>query len=92
MRPPGRMYLAALFSKLASTCASRTTSPSTSNGSGGCPTVNAWLRASINGRAVSTARATMVRSSTGSLRSSILPRVMRDTSSRSSTNRAMTCT
>ena len=52
----------------------------------------AWcLRASIRGRLVSTALATTAARSTGSVRRLILPRVMRETSSRSSTSRARCC-
>ena len=41
-RPPGSVYLAALFSRLANTCASRVGSPSTPERLGGRSTVNSW--------------------------------------------------
>ena len=68
MRPPGSVYLAALFSRLASTWASRTGSASTHSGSGGSATSSSCWRASMSGRLVSTARATTAATSTGSLR------------------------
>ena len=89
MRPPGSVYFTALLSRLANTCARRTASASTSSASGGSVSVSSWRAASISGRLVSTAAAITSARSTMSLRSSILPRVMRDTSIRSSTRRTM---
>ena len=59
------------------------------SGSGGTPAPVGDRPASISGRLVSTALRRTAATSTGSLRSSILPRVMRETSSRSSTRRTM---
>ena len=57
-RPPSSVYLAALFSRLARTCARRTGSALTGTGSEGSDRFSVCLRASIGGRLVSTARAT----------------------------------
>ena len=54
--------------------------------------MSSWPHFSISGRLASTALFTTAASSTRSLRSSILPVVMRDTSSRSSTSRVIWCT
>ena len=82
------VYLAALLSRLATTCASRVGSASHERaGSAAASTSARGCAPSISGRLVSTALATTVARSTGSVRSSILPRVIRDTSSRSSTSR-----
>ena len=56
-------------------------------GSRGTSTARSCCRSSSSGLAISIALATTSASSTRSLRSSILPRAMRDTSSRSSTSR-----
>ena len=86
--PPGSVYLAALFSRLANTCVSRTASPSTMSGSSARSTVSAWSAASISGRLVSTAVCQNVgRAPPAPAATSISPRVMRETSSRSSTSR-----
>ena len=88
MEPPRGVYLAALLSRLPTTCASRAGSASRRTGSPGSETVKAWPRASMLARTISTACSTTVDSRTSSLRSVIFPCVMRDTSSRSSTSRA----
>ena len=88
MRPPSPVYLAALLSRLATTCDSRAKSADSHTGAGGTDTLRVWARASISGRAVSTLCETMRASSTGSFLSAILPWLMRDTSSSSSTRRA----
>ena len=87
MRPFASVYLAALVRRLPTTWASRTGSASRSRDSFGSRTLKSWPCASTSGCTVSTARATTVASSMRSLRSSILPRMTRDTSSRSSTSR-----
>ena len=92
MRPPGSVYLAALVSRLPTTWASRTGSASRGSDSAGRRHVKSWPWASMSGWTVSTARATTAASSTRSLRSSILPRMIRETSSRSSTSRTRCCT
>ena len=88
------VYLAALLSRLATTCARRTRSPSTADrlGRAGRSTAAA-ARPRSAALTASTARRDRPRaSSTGSRRSSILPRVMRETSSRSSTSRVSCAT
>ena len=87
IRPPGSVNLAALCRMLPTTCTSRVLSPSTVSGSSGSSMASSCRRASMAGRAVSTARATIAPTSTGSRCSVIMPRVMRDTSSRSSIRR-----
>ena len=86
IRPPGGVYLAALLSRLATTCVSRVMSPSTTiPGTGPGSMTSSWRPASISGRLVSTALRNTVASSIRSRRSSSLPCEMRLTSSRSST-------
>ena len=89
MWPPRSVYFAALFSRLPSTWARRTGSASTQTGDGGSSSCNECERASIAGREVSTAAAITPASATRSRRSTSVPRVMRDTSSRSSSSSAM---
>ena len=84
--PPSSVYLAALFSRLASTCAMRLGSASTNTGRSGMAIDRRWRWASISGRVVSTANATIVATSTGSRSSRTLPLLTRETSSRSSTS------
>ena len=90
MRPPGSVYLAALFSRLANTCASRVGSASRATGSGGRST-RQRVAGRLDQRAGWSRRRCAPRppESTRCRRSSSLPRVMRDTSSRSSTRRTM---
>ena len=85
--PPGSVYRAAFVSRLATTCASRTTSPSTRSPPAGTSIVRRCRRCSSRSLAISTAFAIATAISTGSLRRTILPRVIFDTSSRSSTSR-----
>ncbi len=92
MLPPSGVYLAELFSRLAITCASRAKSPTIHTGEAGRSSSSLWPRASISGRAVSTACEITFSSSRVSLRMVILPCVMRDTSSSSSTSCAMCVT
>src|SRR5262249_6933860 len=89
---PWSVYLAALLSRFAKTCSRRVGSASRRTGSGGRSTVSVCWRSSMSGRVASTVRSTTGAMSTASLRSSILPRVMRDTSRRASTILAMCCT
>ena len=89
--PKSLLNLLALLSRFDSTCTSRVMSASTSSGAGGSVTLKDWRRASTTGRIASTARSTTEASATRSGRSVILPLVMRDTSSRSSTSRVMCC-
>ena len=89
IRPPGSVYLAALLSRFEKTCARRTGSASRPSGSAGSATSSVWFAASISGRLVSTAAAITSARSTLTLRKSILPRVMRETSIRSSISRTM---
>ena len=90
---PGAVYFAALVSRLENTCASRTGSASTQIGAAGM--VDARSTAPPPrpaGRHVSSACRSTPRSVSVSLRSSSLPRVMRETSSRSSTSRTICAT
>ena len=85
--PPGSVYFAALLIRLPRTCARRAKSPRTPTGSSGRRSVSAWRCASMIGRLVSTAAPTTSAASSASSLRSILPRVIRDRSSRSSTRR-----
>ena len=87
--PPSPVYFAALCSRLPTTCASRTGSPRTVSSGSPASTSRCWLFCSSSGCTVSTAAASTSAIFTGSLTSTILPRAMRDTSSRSSTRRIM---
>ena len=58
MPPPGSVYLAALLSRLASTCSSRVGSASRTTGTSGSETINSWPPLGHQGRAASAARAT----------------------------------
>ena len=88
-RPPRSEYLEALLSRLAKTCARRTGSPSSVDRRrrqrDGRPTAGA----SNIGRVVSSAASITSCRPTRSRRSSRRPRVIRETSSRSSSSRAM---
>ena len=53
--PPGGVYLAALVSRFATTCASRVGSPSTRRPRRGTSTVSVWVRCSSSGLAISIA-------------------------------------
>ena len=87
------MNFAALCRMLAITCTRRVLSPSMLINSSGKSISRACRCASMAGRAVSTARATIAPMSTGSSCNVIMPRVMRETSSRSSIRftRCSTC-
>ncbi len=84
--PRGSVYLAALVSRFATTCASRTGSPSTSSPSRGTCTSSRCAPSSSDGAAISIASDTARPISNRSFFSLILPRVIRETSSRSSTS------
>ena len=86
--PFGGVYFAALRTRLVMICSMRMGSASRTSGRSGTETVNACSRASMNEREASSALATAVVMLTGCLRSSTAPRVMRETSSRSSSSRA----
>ena len=89
MRPPGSVYLAALLSRFENTCARRTASPSRSNSSVGSETVEPMIRR-IDQRPAGFDRVgDDGRQIHGAFCSSILPRVMRETSIRSSISRTM---
>ena len=61
IRPPWLVYLAALFSRLAKTCVSRTGSPPTDIGSSASSMVSSWRMLSSTGRLVSIAALTIAR-------------------------------
>ena len=84
MRPPGSMNLVALCRMLPTICTRRVRSPSIVNGSSASSRTSSCRLASIAGREISMARATIALAGTGSRCSVIIPRVMRETSSRSS--------
>mgnify|MGYP003694245749 CR=1 FL=1 len=86
MRPPGSVYFAALFEKIAEHLGEARESPTTSSTSSPISIVSS-CRCFGEERLddVSMARATMVATGTGSRLRLMLPRVMRDTSSKSST-------
>ena len=88
MRPPSGVYFTALLTRFTTICASRVESASTGTSSGASSTFTWCRRASISGREDATAPATRPFRSMISLRSTILPRVIRLTSRRSSTMRA----
>jgi hypothetical protein len=89
MRPPLSVNLQALLKRLPITCASLIGSPCRYTGCGGSVTLRSCFAHSMAGRQASTAWYTIDASSTRSLRSSILPRLMRLTSSKSSTSRTI---
>ena len=93
--PRASVYLAALVSRLTRTCSSRVGSASSRSGPARSATLELGACAPrSSGRTASTAPADdRRRGRCGSLRSWILPRVIRETSSRSSTSRArcLTC-
>ena len=85
---PGSLYFAALVSRFETTCARRSGSPSTARPSGGTSRSTCWRRCSSSGLAISMPARPRLRPAPGArFRSSTLPRVMRETSSRSSTSR-----
>ena len=88
--PPRGVYLAALLSRLATTCARRAKSPYSQTGARRAPrpTELLALRVDQRPRGLDAVRDRPCASSTGSFFSTILPWVMRETSSRSSTSRA----
>ena len=92
MCPFGGVYFAALSRRLVTICSRRVGSASNRIGSSGREIVNACPCASISARLVSMAWATAVAKGTDDFRNSIRPLVMRDTSSRSSSSRAMCLT
>ena len=59
IRPPGSVYLVALFSRFETTCSRRVESPFTTMGSVESEIVRSWRSASMKGRAESTAWATI---------------------------------
>ena len=82
------VYLAALVSRFATTCASRVGSPSTDQARAARRPSGGASRCSSSGLAISIAlRDDLGELDAARVRSSILPRVMRETSSRSSTRR-----
>ena len=85
--PPCGVYLAALLSRLLMTCASRVASAFTNSGASPDSNANLWRPASITGWLSSIACCAISRRSTSPRRNSILPRLMRETSIRSSINR-----
>jgi carbonic anhydrase len=85
MRPPSGVYFAALPSRLPRICASRTGSAIVQTGSRGSSSDSAWPRAAQSPAAASAASRSAAATSTRSRASVIVPRVMRLTSSRSST-------
>ena len=87
MRPPSGVYFAALLRRLLNTWAMRMGSACMGKGSWGRSTDNSCRPASINGRLVSMATEITVLRSVGSFLSSILPRLTRETSRRSSMSR-----
>ena len=87
MRPPFGVYFAALLTRFERICATRAKSPLSCSGSAGSCSDSVCRCASMFGLLVSIAAAMTCATSTVSILSSILPRVMRDTSSRSSTSR-----
>ncbi len=89
IRPPVSVYFTAFVSRLFSTCSSRKGSAQIRTASSGIATRSSCCLASRSGRIVSSERRMIAERSTGSFRSWILPRVIRETSSRSSTRRAM---
>ena len=88
MRAPSGENFAAFDNRLPITCVSLTGSPSTSSGCGGGSNVTLCRRVAISGRAPSSACSMTSCTTRLCVRSSILPLVMRATSSRSSTSRA----
>ena len=85
--PPLSVYLAALVSRFVRICSSRTGSASAGKVPVATETVSLCWRASISGRADSMALWMTMPTSSRSLRSRILPRVIRETSNRSSISR-----
>src|SRR5450830_1122943 len=83
--PPWAVYLAALFNRFTTTCTSRVLSPRTAVGAVLRLTCRRCWRASIRGRACSTALWITSFKSSSDFSISTSPRVTRDTSSRSST-------
>jgi len=88
-RPPSAVNLLALVSRLHSTCATRSRSASSQGVGSGSDTPRCWARPSNSGCVVSCAEATISASGVGARRNCSLPLVMRETSSRSSSSRAM---
>ena len=87
MCPPFSLYLAALFSRFTTTCSRRVGSALTQRFPRSIDTSSVCFRSSKSGLTVATALSRIGVASTTSLRSSILPRLMRETSSRSSISR-----
>ena len=92
MRPCACVYLAAFVSRLAHTWARRTRSPYSVTGSAGRSSTSSWPAASISGRAVSTASSMTLASCNVSWRNCTRPLAVRETSSRSSSRRAICAT
>ena len=92
MRPPGRLYFAALLRRFEKTWANRTGSTSSKTGSEGNAICKSFFAAASTGRLVSTALRTTDSKSTRSFRNSSLLRLIRATSRRSSTSRTICST
>ena len=93
MLPPSDVYFAALCSTLLKIWLRREKSPNTQIGVSGACTANAWRFESTSGRTISRLCSSTLPSSTASRCRVILPCVMRETSSKSSTSpaRCVTC-
>ena len=91
IRPPGLVYLAAFSSRLEMTCSNRTRIAVDAHGGVGQRERQRVPQRSARGRAASAASRAMATRSMGSRRSSMLPRLMRATSSSSSTSRTRFC-
>ena len=87
MCPPFSLYLAALFRRFTTTCSSRVGSTLTQRFPRSIETSSVCFRSSTSGLTVAAALSRIGVASSTSLRSSILPRLMRETSSRSSMSR-----
>ena len=90
--PPSGVYLAAFVSRLTRICSMRVGSTNSSAGSAGGSTFKAWRRNLISNATESTARCSSAAASIGSRLSSILSRVIRDTSNKSSMRCTRFCT
>ena len=92
MRPPAGVNFEALCRMFEMICTTRAGSTSTTQVCGGSSIVSAISAASIAARCASTALCTTSASAVGRRWSTILPDVIRDTSSRSSMSRTMSVT
>ncbi len=87
IRPPEGVYFTAFSSRFETTCSNRTGSPLTHTARSGRSSETMWWYCSMRARAASTTWRTRAPKSTDSRLSSIRPRLMRATSSSSSTSR-----